>query len=334
MAADPSPREVPIAHFAQPRASLAALAAVLGGECYSGGRRALVPAPGHSAGDRSVSLLLVDGRLLVHSFGEADWRAVLDDLRGRGWIDSASRLLDGGGRVAPAAPDPTRSERIAAARRLWAAAGPVGRDGPAALYCARRGVDLALDRLGALRASSATAASVYRDRGPRRPALLAAVRDVDGALSAVEITYLDACGRRSTLARPSRKIVGVLPPGHAVRLTTAAPEMLVGEGVFTTLSAMRRFRLPGWALLSTSNLRRWRPPQGVRRVLIAADRGRDGEASAERLRAGLVRHGVGADVRLPPAPFGDWNDWEMHLRASEAAGRTEQGTGRARPGAG
>ena len=53
--------------------------------------------------------------------------------------------------------------------------------------------------------------------------------------------------------------------------------MLVGEGVFTTLSATERFGLPGWALLSTRNLRAWSPPEGVRSILIAADRGKDGE---------------------------------------------------------
>jgi len=47
----------------------------------------------------------------------------------------------------------------------------------------------------------------------------------------------------------------------------------------------------------------------VRSVLIAADRGADGEASADILRRGLKAQGVAAAIALPPAPFGDWNDW-------------------------
>ena len=86
--------------------------------------------------------------------------------------------------------------------------------------------------------------------------------------------------------------------------------MLVGEGLFTTLSASARFGLPAWALMSTRNLRHWRPPQGVREVLIAADRGVDGEASAEQLRAGLMAAGLKARVALPPEGFGDWNEAE------------------------
>lgn len=85
--------------------------------------------------------------------------------------------------------------------------------------------------------------------------------------------------------------------------------MLIGEGVFTTLSASEWFGLPGWALMSTRNLRVWTPPEGVRSVLIAADRGADGEASADRLRERLIAAGVAASVALPPEPWGDWNEW-------------------------
>lgn len=297
-----------------PHGSLFPLARALGGDCYAGGRRALLPAPGHSAHDRSVSLALVDGRVLVHAFGGADWREVLDDLRARGWIDAENRLLDDGRLAASGGDrrvDPTRAERMAAAARLWDEAGPIGAQTPAARYVALRGVDLAHADGGALRAHAAVPAAVYRDRGWRRPALLAAVRDPAGRLTAVELTYLDRSGRRSAAARPSRKVVGVLPPGCAVRLSPAADEMVVGEGVFTALSAMHRFRLPGWALLSTSNLRRWSPPPGVRRILIAGDRGTDGERSAGVLRAALRAQRVAAAVALPPVGYGDWNDLDQ-----------------------
>ena len=60
--------------------SLRAIVEVLGGDLYDGGRRANIPAPGHSRADRSVSLLLKDDRVIVHTFGDGDWQAVLDDL--------------------------------------------------------------------------------------------------------------------------------------------------------------------------------------------------------------------------------------------------------------
>ena len=53
--------------------SLREIVRVLGGDLYDGGRRANVPAPNHSHVDRSVSLLLEDDRVVVHTFGAADW---------------------------------------------------------------------------------------------------------------------------------------------------------------------------------------------------------------------------------------------------------------------
>jgi len=139
----------------------------------------------------------------------------------------------------------------------------------------------------------------------------------------VELTYLDPSGRRATGMRFPRKTVGLVPPSSAVRLDAPGSELLVGEGVFTTLSASERFGLPAWALLSTRNLRSWRAPGGVRHVLIAADRGEDGARSAELLAARLRRDGVRATVRPPPAPYGDWNDW------AQARGDVSGGKGRA-----
>jgi hypothetical protein len=142
----------------------------------------------------------------------------------------------------------------------------------------------------------------------RRPALLVGVTDALGVFTAVEVTYLAPNGRRAIDLRLSRKTVGPVPPGTAVRIDPSAPEMLVAEGFFTTLSASECFALPGWALMSTRNLRSWSAPEGVRSVLIAADRGKDGEASAEILRRRLAGQGVRGQIALPPEPHGDWNE--------------------------
>ena len=75
--------------------SLLPIVRALGGDLYAGGRRANIPAPGHSRADRSVSLVLSGGRVVAHSFGGADWREVLDDLRARGLIDAAGAPASG-----------------------------------------------------------------------------------------------------------------------------------------------------------------------------------------------------------------------------------------------
>jgi hypothetical protein len=283
------------------RAGLAAIVRALGGDLYDSGRRANVPGPGHSRADRSVSLLLSDGRVVAHSFAGDDWRAVIDDLKARGLIDREGRLTGGGGAASDIGP--SRRQRLDMARRLWSEGRPLA--GTLSESHLQRRV-VATDT-PALRHHPGVPAAVYAERGVIRPALLAAITAPGGELTGVEVTYLAPDGRRARMTLP-RKTIGVRTAGSAVRLHPAAPRMLVGEGAATCLSAAARFGLPAWALLSTSNLRAWRPPAGVTFVIIAADRGCDGERSALVLAAALRGLGVHGAIRWPPPPFGDWNE--------------------------
>jgi hypothetical protein len=289
--------------------SLHAIVAALGGDLYARGLRANVPAPGHRAHDRSVSLRLVDGRVLVHAFNGADWREILDDLRARNLIDDMNRPTGAAGAAGlrPGRPEPSTRERIAAARRLWDEGRPVAGSLSETHLRVRR---VARDAPGAdaLRHHPAAPVSAYRRGSPTRPALLAGIRNPTGELTAVEITYLDPNGERTRRLRLPRKTIGVIWPGSAVRLDPCGPQLLVGEGVFTVLSASERFGRPGWALMSTRNLRTWRAPNGVRSVWIAADRGQDGERSARELAQALRAAEVEARILLPPRPHGDWNE--------------------------
>lgn len=309
--------------------SLHAIVAALGGDLYACGLRANVPAPGHSTHDRSVSLRLVDGRVLVHAFNGADWREILDDLRARNLIDDLNRPtgIIGAAGVRRARPEPSDRDRIEAARRLWeegrAVAGSLSE-----IHLRLRRVARAAPGPDALRHHPAAPVSAYRRGSPTRPALLAGVRNCAGELTAVEITYLDPNGERTRRLRLPRKTIGVLAPSSAVRLDPCQAELLVGEGVFTVLSASERFARPGWALLSTRNLRSWRAPAGVRSVWIAADRGQDGERSARQLAESLRAADVEPRILLPPRPHGDWNDAVPRDNAQLApAAQKEKGEG-------
>ncbi|MBI1684212.1 DUF7146 domain-containing protein [Caulobacter hibisci] len=299
--------------------SLRTIVRRLGGDLYDGGRRANIPAPGHGRHDRSVSLWLKDDRLIVHTFGDSDWRAVRDHLRALGLL-SDLRPCGTGSTPPTAQPSPSVERRRAVARALWA-------DGvalPRTLsdrHLRSRGIGGPPPGPHALRHHPAAPLAVYRPTRATRPALLAGVAGPDGEISAVEITYLTPGGRRAFDLRLPRKTVGVLPAGGAVRLDPAGPTLLVAEGVFTALSARRRFGLPAWALLSTSNLRAWRPPPGVRAVVIAADRGPDGETSAKILARALRPQGLRVRIVLPPTPHGDWNEFEVAVRRGAAEPR-------------
>jgi putative DNA primase/helicase len=308
------------------QAGLAGIVRVLGGDLYERGRRAVVPGPGHSRADRSVSLLLVGDRVVVHSFAGDDWRQVLKDLRTRGLVDVRGRLA-GNGSATLEASAPSRPERIAVALTLWETARPI--DGAlSALHLQRRGVGRTAP--DALRHHPAVPAAVYAGRGLRRPALLAAVRDHSGDLCAVELTYLAPDGAAASITLP-RKTVGCAPAGCAVRLDPPGETLLVGEGVFSCLSASEALGLPVWALRSVGSFGRWAPPAGVRRVVIAADRGRVGEAAALALARRLRGMGLAAFVRWPPAGFADWNEAAPGWAAAPG-GRGKAGEGGPGPG--
>ena len=218
--------------------SLKSIVHALGGELYDRGFRANIPAPGHSAADRSVSLLLRDGRIVVHTFGDGDWRAVLDDLRARGLIDANNAPTSIAGsrrRLGEAAGSGSDRQRLEVARRLWdggrAIAGTLSER-----HCRLRSIKRPLPGPDVARHNSETPVSAYGDHARRRPALLVALTDADGVFTAVEITYLAGNGRRTLDLRLPRKTVGPVPPGSAVRLDPAAPEMLVAEGVYAPLS--------------------------------------------------------------------------------------------------
>lgn len=293
------------------RGGLEVLVAILGGEVWDGGRRANVPAPGHSRRDRSVSLRLVGDRLLIHAFGDGDWRQVREDLARRGLIGRDGRLAGAG--VCPQRPSLSPAARVGVAERLWSRCAPIRPADPAGRHLRRRAVTTDPGALPALRAGRARLRA-YEDSGPERPVLAAAVT-LDGRFTGLELTYLDLAGRRASDLRLSRKCIGVLPPGCGVDLSPpGATRLVVGEGVFTVLSAMSRFSRPGTATLAAHNLARWRPPAGVDDVLIAADPGRAGESAADALAGRLSRQGVDVQIALPDPGHEDWNAQAMAVR--------------------
>lgn len=302
--------------------SLRAIVSALGGDLYQNGYRANVRAPGHGPEDRSVSLVLSGGRVIIHAFGAGDWREVRDDLRERGLIDQAGRPTEGGMTSAP--PRPDLRIRLETARNLWASGVVSGPQGLVARHLQQRSVIWNAGILD-LREHPAAPLSAYGGGGRFRRAMMGRVSNRDGVTTAVELTYLDPGGGQALGLKLSRKTIGQVPAGSAVRLSRISASMVVGEGIVTTLSAMTWFGRPGWALLSAGNLARWQAPEGVERVIIAADRGDAGEAAATALRGRLQATGRSAIVALPWEPWGDWNEAMTAL----AVERREEGRSRA-----
>jgi putative DNA primase/helicase len=170
--------------------SLKPIVQALGGDLYDRGRRANIPAPGHSRADRSVSLMLREGRIIVHTFGDGDWRGVLDDLRSRGLIDVRNAPTSGGRAAAGSAAAVisfSDSDRLAAARRIWDGGRPLAAT-LSERHCWLRRIERSLPGPDVVRHSGQTPVSAYGDDRLRRPALLVAVTGAGGAFTAVEVT--------------------------------------------------------------------------------------------------------------------------------------------------
>jgi len=278
------------------------IVAACGGVLLDGGSRALIPGPGHSHKDRSVSLVETDeGRLIIHCFSpKDDWRAVRDVLRARRLLDSepcgAAALKSATHLVV----QPRGEERGARAARFWGEARAL-RCTPGAIYLNRRAI--APVECGELRFHPRMTSL---DDRFRRPALLAAVRDGEGALVGVQVTLLSAYGRSKAPVATPRRIIGRLL-GGAVRLFSCSDELVIAEGVESALSAAAALRAPAWAVLTAHNLSLFWPPPGVKRLIVAADRDAAGRAAA----CAVLDRAAGAvdvELRFPPAGFNDWND--------------------------
>jgi nucleotide-binding universal stress UspA family protein len=139
-----------------------------------------------------------------------------------------------------------------------------------------------------------------------RPAMIAAVTDLKGAITGVQRTWLDPSGtEKARIAEPRRAIGDML--GHAVRFGQAHDVLGVGEGIETTLSI--RDALPGLpvaAALSAAHLASILLPPKLRRLYILRDNDPAGIAAVRKLTDRAHSAGIEA-IELVPQ-LGDFND--------------------------
>lgn len=159
------------------------------------------------------------------------------------------------------------------------------------------------------------------------PALVARISKPDGSLAGLHRIYLDQAARKLKLQYgiapellPNKK----LQPAHEGALKGAACRLFqigkdgrlaLTEGIETALGVHSMRGLPVWACLSTSGLKSFVVPDGVREVIIYADndhpdhKGRNaGKQAAKLLAARLEAEGYKVSIMLPPVTGTDWLD--------------------------
>jgi hypothetical protein len=146
------------------------------------------------------------------------------------------------------------------------------------------------------------------------PAMLAAIRGNDGELLTVHRTYLaqgSDGGWIKAAVEKAKLVVGTFGPGF-IRLGPDADEMLGGEGIESSLSAMQLWRRSGICFVNSGRMKSVEPPFACSDFIYAADKGGKGKWGEVFAREGAKRFGVGrkAVVKIPniAADKADFND--------------------------
>lgn len=143
------------------------------------------------------------------------------------------------------------------------------------------------------------------------PAMVSAIQAPEGRITGIHRTFLQRDGRGKANVSEPKMMLGPMR-GGAVRLTPAAEEMALAEGVETALSVLQAARLATWACLSAGGIRNTvlppLPMAGL--VVIAADHDANGvgQKAAEEAGERFIREGRRVKIILPPRVGADWND--------------------------
>lgn len=280
----------------------------LGGDVFNGGNRALIPGPGHSANDRSISLMLgAGGKVRIHPFSDHDWREIMDWLKAENLVADDHTLIDDCPRSSQSIRVPSDTERSRAARMIWEEGR--GLDGTLSLTWLRKHRKITRSLCSdAFRHGDTVPLKAYDQTFRfRHAAFLAKVVAPSGAHVGTEITYLDASARKAMNLRVPRKLIGSKPPGSSVPIDPVEDELVVAEGIPSALSASEHFSLPCHALLGVKSFPSWRPPAGVRRIVIAAEPDPAGRKFSARLYDALRGEGYDCQLEFPPGGGKDFN---------------------------
>ena len=237
----------------------------------------LCPGPGHTRGDRSLSVTFVGAdEPIVHSFAGDDWRLCKDHVRA---------LLGGAAYVwsTPQQRECARDdERTAIVQALWSQ-GIDPRGTPAEDYLHSRGLTLTAAARKALR---------FHPR-PKYPAgwgptLLASFRLFEtDEITAVHRIRVDQPAR---WPKTLRKMLGPVR-GAAVKLAPVVDMLAVAEGVETAMAANQMGFGPAWALGSAGAIATLPVLAHIRKLLLLCENDDASRTATEQCAQRWLREG-------------------------------------------
>jgi putative DNA primase/helicase len=225
------------------------ITAILGGD-ITGRTSCNVPGPGHSKADRSLSITIDRGRIIVCSHAGDDWKTCKDYVRERLGLGQWERDAD---RPSPfvvinSGPNTDKEKKKAFALRIWSqSVNPIG---TIVEYYLRehRGLALSADIAGGvIRFNN----QLNFDPQTRLPGMVCLFRDIEtDEPCGIHRTFLD----RNTAQKIDRKMLGIAK-NAAIKFDAIGDNLTIGEGVETALSSRAAGFSSVWALGSSGAVR-------------------------------------------------------------------------------
>lgn len=149
------------------------------------------------------------------------------------------------------------------------------------------------------------------------PCMVAAYRDVSGAIQGVHRTYVTSDGQKLSLPNAKARMMLGDVSGCSIRLGEYHNVLGYTESIEDALSVTALYGEPCWAAGSTAHLILINPPKDVQHIKIFADGDIAGITAAREAATRLQSESYTVSIVMPPEPFKDFN--EVLLNQKEKA---------------
>ena len=188
-------------------------------------------------------------------------------------------------------------------QKLWNASKPLTGSDPVLKYLHGRGIVLTPNNV------RYCPECWESDTKKKYPAMIAKFSGIDGNPVSLHRTYLDG-KQKADIKSPKKLMKGMSPlSGGAIRLFPFTGVLGVAEGIETAISAKQLTDIPCWAAVSSTLLKSFSPPGGVKKIVIFGDADANcaGQMAAYSLANRLYNKDFVIDVQFPDIGK-DFND--------------------------
>lgn len=252
-----------------------------------------------------------DGTYICGQHGAGDGIDLVRQALGISFQDAIKKISSVLGIVTK---DETKQEseydRKEALNRLWKLSKPLQGSDHVSKYLHSRGLVMAPDNVR-------FCPECYEsETKTKMPAMVARFVGPDGKPLTIHRTYLNGNGK-ADIKSPKKLMPGVAPlVGGAIRLFQPEEKTIgIAEGIETAIAVRQVVSIPCWSVVSSTLMKGFIPPDGIKRVVICADNDSSftGQEAAYCLAKRVNALGLVAEVLMPEVGK-DFNDYLLQSR--------------------